>query len=43
MDDESVYDMLKDQDKESNIAWTNEDPSLADMLKMVDSDLETVK
>lgn len=30
--------MLAEQDKESNIAWTNEDPSLLEILKMLEED-----
>ncbi|PAV22942.1 hypothetical protein PNOK_0000900 [Pyrrhoderma noxium] len=38
VNDNSVHKMLAEQDKESNIAWTNEDPSLLEILKMLEED-----
>ncbi|KAF8656312.1 hypothetical protein AX16_002614 [Volvariella volvacea WC 439] len=40
IDDNTIYKSLQDQDRESNIAWTNEDPSLAQVLAIIDAELE---
>ncbi|KAF8650928.1 hypothetical protein AX16_005026 [Volvariella volvacea WC 439] len=39
IDDQSIWNMLNEQDKNSNIAWTNEDPTLAQMLASIDAEL----
>ncbi|KAF8656313.1 hypothetical protein AX16_002615 [Volvariella volvacea WC 439] len=40
IDDQSVWNALDEQDKSSNIAWRNEDPSLEEMLAIIDSKLD---